>query len=137
MVAYWVCICQATLISLISLGHKIHSSFHQFRERLKAARNLCIEAEPTRQQILQEKIVAAKATCLSHVLAVLVATFEARPSKQPASSPSPPAACTPSSLCPVACGMPHTGAYLSYFCSNQHHFMFTHRCFPRTCRWVC
>jgi hypothetical protein len=78
-VAYWVCICQAMLVSLIALAHKLYEWWDQLQSRLRAARDAGIETRPTRQEALLAKIAKAKRTCVAHFLAVLVAVFEARP----------------------------------------------------------
>ena len=78
-VAYWVCICQAMLVSLIALAHKLYEWRHQLRSRLRAARDAGIETQQTRQEVLLAKIANAKKTCIAYLLAVLVAVFEARP----------------------------------------------------------
>ena len=77
-VAYWVCICQAMLVSLIALVHRLHEWRHQLRSRLRAARDTGIETQQTRQEVLLAKIANAKKTCIAYLLAVLVAVFEAR-----------------------------------------------------------
>jgi hypothetical protein len=33
IVAYWICICQAVLVSLIASAHKLHEWWHQLRSR--------------------------------------------------------------------------------------------------------
>jgi hypothetical protein len=78
-VAYWVCICQAMLVSLIALGHKLHEWRDQLQSRLRDARNAGIEMQQTRQEVLLAKIAKAKKICIAYLLAVLVAVFEVRP----------------------------------------------------------
>ncbi len=78
-VAYWVCICQAVLVSLIALAHKLYEWRHQLRSRLRAARDAGIEAQQTRQEVLLAKIANAKKTCIAYLLFILVAVFEACP----------------------------------------------------------
>ena len=74
--AYWVCIAQAMLISLISLAYRVYEWWAQVRTRICTARNSGIETQPTRRETLLAKIVAAKKTCIAHILAFLVAVFE-------------------------------------------------------------
>ncbi len=77
-VAYWVCICLAMLVSLISLGFKLCEWRDQLQSRLQAARDAGIETQPTRREALLAKITRAKKTYIAHLLALLVAIFEAR-----------------------------------------------------------
>ena len=78
-VAYWVCICQAMLVSLIALAHKLHEWWGQLQSRLLAAREAGIETQQTRQEALLTKIAKAKKTCIAYLLSVLVAIFEVCP----------------------------------------------------------
>ena len=75
-VAYWVCICQAMLISLICLGHKFVSGWELLRARALSARSAFIDKKPTKREARLAKIAATKKTCISDVLAVLVALLE-------------------------------------------------------------
>ncbi len=78
-VAYWVCIFQAMLVSLIALAHRLYEWRHQICSRLRAARDAGTETQHTKQEVLLAKIANAKKTCIGYLLAVLVAVFEARP----------------------------------------------------------
>ena len=75
-VAYWVCICQAMLISLICLGHKFVSGWELLRARALSARSAFVDKKPTKREARLAKIAATKKTCISDVLAVLVALLE-------------------------------------------------------------
>ncbi len=78
-VAYWVCMCLAALISLISVGYKAYEWYEQLRSRIRAARDAAINKEPTRREAQLAKIAAAKKTCTQHIVAFLVAVFEDAP----------------------------------------------------------
>jgi hypothetical protein len=77
-VPYWVCISQAMLVSAIALGFKLREWFSQIQSRVRTARDDGIEQAPTRHEALLAKIGEAKKTCIAHVIAVVVAVFEAR-----------------------------------------------------------
>ena len=85
-VPYWVCISQAMLVSAIALGFKLREWYSQIQSRLRTARDDGIEQEPTRHEALLAKIGEAKKTCIAHVIAVVVAVFEAR-RRRPIGSP--------------------------------------------------
>jgi hypothetical protein len=78
-VAYWVCICQATLVSLIALVHKLRQWRDQLQARFRAAHDAGIGTQQTRREVLLAKITKSRKTCIAYVLAILVAVFEARP----------------------------------------------------------
>jgi hypothetical protein len=75
-VPYWVCIALAMLISLISLGYRVFEWWTQVRTRVRTARHMGIETQPTRREALLAKIAVAKQTCMAHILAFSVAVFE-------------------------------------------------------------
>jgi hypothetical protein len=77
-VPYWVCISQAMLVSAIALGFKLREWCSQVQSRVRTARDDGIEQAPTRHEALLAKIGEAKKTCIAHVIAVVVAVFEAR-----------------------------------------------------------
>ena len=77
-VPYWVCISQAMLVSAIALGFKLREWCSQIQSRVRTARDDGIEQAPTRHEALLAKIGEAKKTCIAHVIAVVVAVFEAR-----------------------------------------------------------
>jgi hypothetical protein len=77
-VPYWVCISQAMLVSAIALGFKLREWYSQIQSRVRTARDDGIEQAPTRHEALLAKIGEAKNTCIAHVIAVVVAVFEAR-----------------------------------------------------------
>ena len=77
-VPYWVCISQAMLVSAIALGFKLREWCSQIQSRVRTARDDSIEQAPTRHEALLAKIGEAKKTCIAHVIAVVVAVFEAR-----------------------------------------------------------
>ncbi len=81
-VPYLVCLCIATLVSLISLGFELRAWLEQNRARVREARNSGIEKEPTRREALLAKIAAAKETCIGYALAFLVGLLEARRRKR-------------------------------------------------------
>ena len=80
-VPYWVCISQAMLVSAIALGSKLREWGIQIQSRMRAARDDGFEHEPTRHEALLAKIGEAKKTCIAHMIAVLVAIFEATRSR--------------------------------------------------------
>jgi hypothetical protein len=75
-VPYWVCIALAMLISLISLGYRVFEWWAQVRTRVRTARHMGIETQPTRREALLAKIAVAKQTCIAHILAFSVAVIE-------------------------------------------------------------